>query len=99
MFTAKFYPDILVIMTSALNKTSIQGFYCLFSNSNISISYPCAEHCRGVSLLHMHGETEGCSPLPTLLQTVLLQLHTSKTAHIRLRAGDVLCRTKIAFWY
>lgn len=40
---------------------------------------PCAEHCWGVSMLHLHGETEGCSPLSTLLQTLLLQLYTSES--------------------
>lgn len=39
-----------------------------------------AEHRRGVSLLHLHGETERCPSLPTLLQTLLLQLHTGKSA-------------------
>lgn len=38
--------------------------------------YLYAEHCRGFPLFHLHGETAGCSSLPPLLQTLLLQLHT-----------------------
>lgn len=37
-----------------------------------------AEHCRGVPLFHLHGETAGCSSLPPLLQALLLQLHTGR---------------------
>lgn len=56
---------------------------------------PCAEHCRGVSLLHLHGETEGCSSLPTLLQTLLLQLHTSKSVSTQQGPENVLLKTPL----
>lgn len=40
--------------------------------------YLYAEHCRGFPLFYLHGETAGCSSLPPLLQTLLLQLHTGR---------------------
>lgn len=61
-----------------------------FSLKLSSILCPCAEHRRGVSLLHLYGETEGCSSLPALLQTLLLQLHTSKSVYTRQGPENVL---------
>lgn len=73
--------QIHIIMKLWWNGHQSNGKHCIFCL--------CAEHRWGVSLLHLHGETEGCSPLPTLLQTLLLQLHTSKSVHTRQRVGDV----------
>lgn len=39
------------------------------------------EYSRGVSLLHLYGEAARCSSLPTLLQTLLLQLYTGEHTH------------------
>lgn len=54
----------------------------LGSFSNVPVffvffSFVGAEHRRSVPLLHLHGEAEGRSPVPALLQALLLQLHTS----------------------
>lgn len=48
-------------------------------SSRSSVFWSCAEHCWGVPLLHLHGETEGRPSLPSLFQALLLQLHPSES--------------------
>lgn len=48
-------------------------------SSRSSVFWSCAEHCWGVPLLHLHGETEGRPSLPSLFQALLLQLHPGES--------------------
>lgn len=70
--------SVEVCIRDKIHFCSKQRVECGAAKNCKIVHSPWAEYCRGVSMLHLYGETEGRSPLPTLFQTLLLQLHTSE---------------------